>query len=385
MAYNINLNSRDARLATDIAFELREAGRSKRIPNLLSKNLLDGEIVRNDDGSPVRIPGTFKDVKGIGWYVENFNRAQISINFNNYKKSTVHDVFDEACRLAEIRGVRVTGCELVGLIPLDAMIMAGKHYLKKQNRSMGIPTRDIIECAVQSLGLNDVASFNPYEKIIDYAVLKDKELKKDSMFDTEFLEELSTNSLAPGGGSVAALSGSLGASLSSMVAALTHEKKEMLNSKPLMDEIGIEAQSLKDRLSDLIDEDTKAFNSVIAAIRLPQNTKEEKVYRDAAIQMANKYAIEIPMETAEKCFRVLQLSEKLVDNGNPNSVSDAGVAAEVALAGLRAAGMNVMINLPGLEDSSYVEDTQNKINELINDSEALHKTIYNKTLLIIKS
>ena len=185
IAYNINLNSRDARIATDIAFELREAGRSKRIPNPISKNLLDGEIVRNDDGSPVKIPGTFKDVKGIGWYVENFNRAQISINFNNYKKSTVHDVFDEACRLAETRGVRVTGSELVGLIPLDAMIMAGKHYLKKQNRSMGIPTRDIIECAVQSLGLNDVSSFNPHEKIIDYAVLNDEELKKNLMFDKE--------------------------------------------------------------------------------------------------------------------------------------------------------------------------------------------------------
>ena len=385
IAYNINLNSRDARIATDIAFELREAGRSKRIPNPISKNLLDGEIVRNDDGSPVKIPGTFKDVKGIGWYVENFNRAQISINFNNYKKSTVHDVFDEACRLAETRGVRVTGSELVGLIPLDAMIMAGKHYLKKQNRSMGIPTRDIIECAVQSLGLNDVSSFNPHEKIIDYAVLNDEELKKNSMFDKEFLEELSTNSPAPGGGSVAALSGALGASLSSMVAALTHEKKEMLKSKPLMDEIGIEAQSLKDRLSDLIEEDTKAFNSVIAAIRLPQNTKEEKVYRDTAIQTANKYAIEIPMETAEKCFRVMKLSEKLVENGNPNSVSDAGVAAEVALAGVRGAGMNVMINLSGLEDSSYVEDTQNKVNELINKAEVLHKTIFNKTLSIIKS
>ena len=385
IAYNINLNSRDARIATDIAFELREAGRSKRIPNPISKNLLDGEIVRNDDGSPVKIAGTFKDVKGIGWYVENFNRAQISINFNNYKKSTVHDVFDEACRLAETRGVRVTGSELVGLIPLDAMIMAGKHYLKKQNRSMGIPTRDIIECAVQSLGLNDVSSFNPHEKIIDYAVLNDEELKKDSMFDKEFLEELSTNSPAPGGGSVAALSGSLGASLSSMVAALTHEKKEMLKSKPLMDEIGMEAQSLKDRLSDLIEEDTKAFNSVIAAMRLPQNTKDEKVFRDTAIQTANKYAIEIPMETAEKCFRVLQLSEKLVENGNPNSVSDVGVAAEVALAGVRGAGMNVMINLSGLEDSSYVEDAQNKVNELINKAEVLHKTIFNKTLSIIKS
>ena len=384
IAYNINLNTRDARIATDIAFELREAGRSKRIPNTLSKNLLDGEIVRNKDGSPVKIPGTFKDVKGIGWYVENFNRAQISINFNNYKKSTVHDVFDEACRLAEIRGVRVTGSELVGLIPLDAMIMAGKYYLKKQNRSIGIPTRDIIECAIQSLGLNDVASFNPNEKIIDYAVLNDEEIK-DLTFDTEFLEELSTNSPAPGGGSVAALSGSLGASLSSMVAALTHEKKEMLASKPLMDEIGIEAQILKDRLADLIKEDANAFNSVIAAIRLPQNTKEEKIYRDAAIQKANEYAIEVPMETAEKCFKVLQLSEKLVDNGNPNSVSDAGVAAEVALAGIRGAGMNVMINLSGLEDLSHVEDIKNKINKLINDAEVIHKTIYSKTLLIIKS
>ena len=384
IAYNINLNTRDARIATDIAFELREAGRSKRIPNTLSKNLLDGEIVRNKDGSPVKIPGTFKDVKGIGWYVENFNRAQISINFNNYKKSTVHDVFDEACRLAEIRGVRVTGSELVGLIPLDAMIMAGKYYLKKQNRSIGIPTRDIIECAIQSLGLNDVAPFNPNEKIIDYAVLNDEEIK-GLMFDNEFLEELSINSPAPGGGSVAALSGSLGASLSSMVAALTHEKKEMLASKPLMDEIGIEAQILKDRLAELIKEDANAFNSVIAAIRLPQNTKEEKIYRDAAIQKANEYAIEVPMETAEKCFRVLQLSEKLVDSGNPNSVSDAGVAAEVALAGIRGAGMNVMINLSGLEDLSHVEDIKNKINKLINDAEVLHKTIYSKTLLIIKS
>ena len=195
----------------------------------------------------MKIPGTFKDVKGIGWYVENFNRAQISINFNNYKKSTVHEVFDEACRLAETRGVRVTGSELVGLIPLEAMIMAGKHYLKKQNRSMGVPTRDIIECAVQSLGLNDVSSFNPHEKIIDYAVLNDEKSKKNSMFDKKFLEELSTNSPAPGGGSVAALSGSLGASLSSMVAALTHEKKEMLKSKPLMDCLLYTSPSPRDR------------------------------------------------------------------------------------------------------------------------------------------
>ena len=383
IAYNINLNTRDARLATDIAFELREAGRSKRIPNPLSKNLLDGEIVRNDDGSPVKIPGTFKDVKGIGWYVENFNRAQISINFNNYKKSTVHDLFDEACRLAEMRGVRVTGSELVGLIPLDAMTMAGKHYLKKQNRSMGIPTEDIIECAIQSLGLNDVALFEPNEKIIDYAVLSD-EKEKEKIIDTKFLQELSRNSPAPGGGSVAALSGSLGASLSCMVASLTHEKKEMLESKPLMDEIGIEAQSLKDSLSVLIEEDTNAFNSVIKANRLPQNTDDEKVLRKDAILSANKYATEVPFKTAQKCFRVLQLSEQLVLQGNPNSVSDAGVAAEVALAGVRGACMNVMINLSGMDDRSFVKKMNDKVNKLTKDSELLHKRIYKQTLLIIK-
>lgn len=383
IAYNINLNTRDARLATDIAFELREAGRSKRIPNPLSKNLLDGDIVRNDDGSPVKISGTFKDVKGIGWYVKEFNRAQISINFNNYKLSTIHDVFDEACRLAEIRGVRVTGSELVGLIPLDAMIMAGKHYLKKQNRSMGIPTEDIIECAIQSLGLNDVALFEPNEKIIDYAVLSD-EKDKDKIIDTEFLQELSRNSPAPGGGSVAALSGSLGASLSSMVASLTHEKKEMLESKPLMDEIGIEAQSLKDSLSVLIEEDTNAFNSVMKANRLPQNTDDEKVLRKDAILLANKYATEVPFDTAQKCFRVLQLSEQLVLQGNPNSVSDAGVAAEVALAGVRGACMNVMINLSGINDRSFVKKMNDKVNKLTKDSELLHKRIYKQTLLIIK-
>ena len=383
IAYNINLNTRDARLATDIAFELREAGRSKRIPNPLSKNLLDGDIVRNDDGSPVKISGTFKDVKGIGWYVKEFNRAQISINFNNYKLSTIHDVFDEACRLAEIRGVRVTGSELVGLIPLDAMIMAGKHYLKKQNRSMGIPTEDIIECAIQSLGLNDVALFEPNEKIIDYAVLSD-EKDKDKIIDTEFLQELSRNSPAPGGGSVAALSGSLGASLSSMVASLTHEKKEMLESKPLMDEIGIEAQSLKDSLSVLIEEDTNAFNSVMKANRLPQNTDDEKVLKKDAILLANKYATEVPFETAQKCFRVLQLSEQLVLQGNPNSVSDAGVAAEVALAGVRGACMNVMINLSGINDRSFVKKMNDKVNKLTKDSESLHKRIYKQTLLIIK-
>lgn len=383
IAYNINLNTKDHRLATDIAFELREAGRSKRIPNPKSKNLLDGDIVRHEDGKPVKVPGMFKDVKGIGWYVDAFNRAQISINFNNYKASTIHDVYDAACKLADERGIRVTGSELVGLIPLEAMVMAGKHYLQKQNRSMGVPTADIVECAVQSLGLNDVTPFDPQEKIIDYAVTsEDRPLM--GLTGTGFVEELSTNSPAPGGGSVSALAGSLGAALSSMVAALTHEKKEMLDSKPEMDAIGAEAQALKDRLSFLVDEDTNAFNKVMDANRLPATTPEEEKAKAEAVDSANKYAIDIPFETAEKCYRVIELAEVLVEKGNPNSVSDAGVASEVALAGVRGASMNVLINLPGVEDQSYCDEKRKAVDGLIEKAEAKHKAVFTKTLDVIE-
>jgi glutamate formiminotransferase/formiminotetrahydrofolate cyclodeaminase len=382
IAYNINLNTKDHRLATDIAFELREAGRSKRTPNPNSKNLLDGEIVRNDDGSPVKVPGMFKDVKGIGWYVDIYNRAQISINFNNFKVSTIHDVFDAACILANERGIRVTGSELVGLIPLEAMLMAGRHYLNKQNRSLGIPTADIVECAVQSLGLNDVTEFDPNVKIIDYAVQsEDRPLM--NLVGKEFIEELSTNSPAPGGGSVSALAGALGAALSSMVAALSHEKKELLDLKPEMDEIGIEAQNLKDRLSFLVDEDTNAFNKVMDANRLSATNDKEQSAKNQAIEIANKYAIEIPLETAKKCLRVIELADTLVKKGNPNSVSDAGVAAEVALAGVSGACMNVLINLTSVEDETYCDDMRNKVADIMEKAESMQKFVFKKTMNII--
>ena len=382
IAYNINLNTKDHRLATDIAFELREAGRSKRTPNPNSKNLLDGEIVRNDDGSPVKVPGMFKDVKGIGWYVDIYNRAQISINFNNFKVSTIHDVFDAACILANERGIRVTGSELVGLIPLEAMLMAGRHYLNKQNRSLGIPTADIVECAVQSLGLNDVTEFDPNAKIIDYAVQsEDRPLM--NLVGKEFVEELSTNSPAPGGGSVSALAGALGAALSSMVAALSHEKKELLDLKPEMDEIGIEAQNLKDRLSFLVDEDTNAFNKVMDANRLSATNDKEQSAKNQAIEIANKYAIEIPLETAKKCLRVIELADTLVKKGNPNSVSDAGVAAEVALAGVSGACMNVLINLTSVEDETYCDDMRNKVEDIMEKAESMQKFVFEKTMNII--
>jgi len=382
IAYNINLNTKDHRLATDIAFELREAGRSKRTPNPHSKNLLDGEIVRNEDGSPVKVPGMFKDVKGIGWYLDIYNRAQISINFNNFTVSTIHDVFDAACILASERGIRVTGSELVGLIPLEALLMAGRHYLNKQNRSLGIPTADIVECAVQSLGLNDVTEFDPNMKIIDYAVQSEGRPLMD-LVGKEFIQELSTNSPAPGGGSVSALAGALGAALSSMVAALTHEKKELLDLKPEMDEIGIEAQNLKDRLSFLVDEDTNAFNKVMDANRLSATNDKEQSAKNQAIEIANKYAIEIPLETAKKCFRVIELANTLVEKGNPNSVSDAGVAAEVALAGVSGACMNVLINLTSVEDETYCDDMRNKVEDIMEKAESMQKFVFEKTMNII--
>jgi glutamate formiminotransferase/formiminotetrahydrofolate cyclodeaminase len=235
---------------------------------------------------------------------------------------------------------------------------------------------------VQSLGLNDVTKFDPQEKIIDYAVQSENRPLM-SLTGTDFVKELSTNSPAPGGGSVAALAGALGAALSSMVAALTHEKKEMLETKPEMDIIGAEAQTLKDRLTFLVDEDTEAFNKVMDANRMAATNDNEQKIKDKAVEVANKYAIEIPMETAEKCFRVIELAEILVEKGNPNSVSDAGVAAEVALAGVSGACMNVLINLPGIEDEDYCDSKRDQVETIMEKAESLEKIVFEKTMDVI--
>ena len=384
IAYNINLNTKDQRLASDIAFELREKGRSKRIPNPDSPNLLDGEIVRDEQGKAVKIPGLFKDVKGVGWYIDEFKRAQISINFNNYKISTIHDVFDKACELAVERGIRVTGSELVGLISKEALLMAGRHYLKKQRRTTAVPEADIIECAVQSLGLNDLYPFKSGEKIIEFAVGQTSG-QLMGLTSEGFVDELSSNSPAPGGGSVAALAGSLGAALVSMVAALTHEKKGFEASKDEMDDFGNKAQKIKDRLSFLVDEDTNAFNRVMEANRLPSNSDEEKSTKRKAGRAANKYAIEIPLEVAELSLSVLEIAVDLVKKGNPNSVSDVGVAGEVALAGVRGACMNVLINLTGIKDKRYTNRKKNQVDELLTKSQKFERKIFRKTIKIIES
>ena len=383
IAYNINLNTKDKRLATDIAFEIRELGRSKRIKNPESANLLDGEIVRNNDGSPVKVPGMFKDVKAIGWYVSEYNRAQISINFINYKVSSIHDVFDAVCKLAEERGVRVTGSELVGLIPMDAILLAGKHYLTKQNRTIGIPDKDIIECAVQSLGLDDVSEFDPNEKIIENSI-DDYGNGLMDLSGKDLIDLISDSSPAPGGGSVSAIAGSLGAALVSMVASLTHEKKDYIGSRKKMNEIGLAAQDLKARLIHLVDEDAQAFNAILSANRLPDKTSEQKEYKEKKVFQANKYAIEIPLETATLSLEVIKLSVDLIEYGNPNSVTDAEVASEVGLAGVRGGCMNVMINISGLDNiDDYYPDIQHKIDSLNDEANDLYKKAFNNTKKII--
>ena len=381
IAYNINLNTRDHRIATDIAFELREAGRSKRIPNPRSKNLLDGEIVRNEDGRAIKIPGLFKDVKAIGWYVDSYKRAQISINFNNYKESSVHHVYEKACDLAIERGVRVTGSELVGLVPLDAILSAGIYFLRKQGRSLGVPEEDVIECAVQTLGLNDVTKFLPNEKIIDYVVDRDK----NNLIDYDFFNELSRNSPAPGGGSVSALVGALGASLSSMVASLTHEKKGNIDLKPEMDQIGVDSQKFLKRLLFLIDEDTQAFNNVIASNKLPVDNKKDQEHKIKEIEKSNKYAADVPLETAKLCLQVIKLSRKLIKTGNPNSVTDASVAAEVAAAGVKGACLNVMINLKEINDSSYKSGKSKEVAEILREVDKIKKETFDQTIKVINN
>lgn len=343
IAYNINLNTRDTKIAKEIAFTIREKGRVKRD----SKR----KIVRDENGKALREPGMFKECKAVGWYMEDFGRAQISINFTNYKITPPHVVFDEASRLAMELGARVTGSELVGLIPMEAMIQAGSHYLKKQGKTSGVPEAELIHIAVLSLGLSDLYPFEKEKKIIEYRVRKPGALS--SMRIDDFANLLSTDAPAPGGGSVAALCGGLSGALSSMVGALTHGKKGYEGVFDAVEEIGVEAQRLKDEFVADVDRDTEAFNNVMAAARLPRKTDEEKRIRQEAIEKANKDATLVPLGVLKRSWDAAQVARQIVEKGNRNSVSDAGVAALTARAAAEGAFLNVRINLPGIMDEDF--------------------------------
>lgn len=366
IAYNINLNTRDRKLATHIALNLRERGRAKRDE--------EGNIVRDEDGKAINVPGKFKEIKAVGWFIEDYNVAQISINFTNYKISPPHLVFDEACREAEAIGIRVTGSELVGLIPKEAMLMAGRHYLLKSGKSAGVPDEELIDIAVKSLGLNDVAPFEPGNKIIEYRF---KEFDK-SLLDLnlrEFANELSMDSPAPGGGSTAAYAAALSASLSAMVSNLTVGKKGYENVQDSVKEMAVKGQMLKDEFLRAVDLDTAAFNKVMDAFKMRKKTEEQKAERDEAIQRATKEATLVPMNVLRSCLSALDLSGQVARQGNINSISDAGVAAIMARAAAEGAFYNIKINLPGIDDREFVEKLSQESDELRRQAEALESEI----------
>ena len=354
IAYNINLNTRDRAIARDIAFTIREKGRLKRDDQ--------GKVVRDEDGTALQVPGKFKDIKSVGWYMEDFGRAQISINFTNYKGSPPHLVFDESCKLAESLGARVTGSELVGLIPLQAMLQAGKHYLKKQGKTTGVPESELVHIAILSLGLNDLYPFDKENKIIEYRVERENPLT--SMRVDEFARVLSTDAPAPGGGSVAALCGALAGSLASMVAALTHGKKEYADVFEEMENVGVDAQKLKDDFLTDVDRDTAAFNRVMDAMRLPKKTDEDKAARDQAVEDATKEATQVPLDVLRRTKEVAHLARRVVEKGNKNSISDGGVAALAARTAAEGAYLNVRINLPGIQDEKFRKEASKQAQAL---------------------
>jgi glutamate formiminotransferase/formiminotetrahydrofolate cyclodeaminase len=356
IAYNINLNTRDRRLAHEIALNLRESGRAQRDA--------EGNIVRDSNGKAVNTPGRFKHVKAVGWYIKDYGVAQISINFTNYKETPVHLVFDEAVSEAEKLGLRVTGSELVGLIPREALLLAGRYYLEKQGKSPGVPAGELIRTAVISLGLSDVTPFDESKKIIENQFKQDgSSLLGRSL--REFADEISLDSPTPGGGSAAALFASLSAALSSMVANLTVGKKGYEGVSEEMKDVALRAQDLKDGLLQAVDEDTRAFNKVMEAFRLPKGSEDQAKEKEAAVERASREATLVPLSVLEKCGPLLELARTVAQKGNRNSLSDAGVAAVAAEAAAAGAFYNVKINLPGIQDESFKKEISEKADELM--------------------
>ncbi len=356
IAYNINLNTRDRKLANEIAGVLRETGRPRRDAT--------GAFVRDADGTALRDAGAFKELRGVGWYIEEYGRAQLSFNLTNYKVTPIHEVFDAACREAEKRGLRVTGSELVGLVPREALLAAGDHYLACQGATTGVPESERIHTAVLSLGLDDLGPFDPAAKVIEYRYTGEP-AGLVSKTVTGFVAELSSASPAPGGGSVAALCGSLSAGLSAMIAALTFAKKGMEGRRESMEDLGRRAQALKDWFLLAVDRDTDAFNRVLAAIRLPKATDEEVAVREKALESASQEATRVPLEVLEHSIEALELAVVVARDGNPSAVTDAGVAGACALAAGEGAALNVRINLGSLTDAAWVNGTESAAADLI--------------------
>jgi glutamate formiminotransferase/formiminotetrahydrofolate cyclodeaminase len=350
VAYNINLNTTSTRRANAVAFDVREAGRVLR-----EGDPITGKPVMGADGKPVHTPGRLKAVKAIGWYIEEYGVAQISMNLTNIRVTPVHIAFDEVCRSATERGLRVTGSELVGLIPLQAMLDAGRYFLEKQQRSAGVSEKELIRIAILSMGLDELAPFKPRERIIEYLLADDADHTLVDKSLVDFADETASESPAPGGGSIAAYVGALGAALATMVANLSAHKKGWDSRWKEFSDWAEKGQVHKKELVSLVDADTRAFNGIMAAFGLPKATPEEKAARTAAIQAATKVAIEVPLRVMEVAYASLETIRAMAETGNPNSVSDAGVGALCARTAVMGAWLNVRINAAGYDDRKWVE------------------------------
>ena len=358
VAYNINLNTTSVRRANAIAFDVREAGRNVE-----------------ENGVKVNKPGSLKSVKAIGWFIEEYGIAQISINLTNINVTPMHIAFDEVCKKADARGIRVTGSELVGLIPLKAMLDAGRYFLRKQKRSVGQAEKELIKIAVKSLGLDELGPFKPEEKIIEYMLKTKSDSQLVSMSLTDFADETASESPAPGGGSISAYIAALGVSLGTMVANLSSHKKGWDDRWEEFSNWAEKGQQYKNELLRLVDEDTKAFNRIMAAMSLPKSTDEEKSTRKKAIQVATKYAIEIPFKVMQTSYESMGVIKAMVETGNPNSITDAGVGALCARSAVIGAFMNVRINAGGYDDKDFVDEIVMRGREIEKETVALESEI----------
>ena len=361
IATNFNLNTTSTRRANAIAFDVREKGRPQR-----EGGSPIGKPMKDANGKTIMIPGTLKGTKAIGWFIDEYGIAQVSMNITDINVTPLHIAFDEVCRCAQNRGVRVTGTEIVGLIPKRTLIDAGKYFLRKQNRSTGIPEEDILKIAVSSMGLADLKPFNPREKVIEY--LLEDENKTDRLIDLTvkgFADETSRESPAPGGGTIAAYMGALGAALGTMVANLSSHKPGWDARWEEFSNWADKGQKIQTELMALVDEDTEAFNRIMSAFGMPKGTDEEKALRSAAIQDATLYATQVPVHTMKASYHVFELCRAMAEEGNPNSVSDAGVGALAARAAVLGAGLNVKINAAGLKDRATADKLVAEANELI--------------------
>lgn len=372
IAVNFNLNTTSTRRANAVAFDVREKGRPERIGNPIT-----GEIKRDGNGRPVMRPGTLKGTKAIGWYIKEYGIAQVSMNITDINATPLHAAFDEVSRAAQARGMRVTGTEIVGLVPERALIDAGKYFLRKQHRSTGMPKEDILNIAIKSMGLDDLRSFVPEEKVIEYMLDAGNAAqdKLTALTVKGFADETLRESPAPGGGSVAAYMGALGAALGTMVANLSAHKPGWDDRWEEFSRYADRGVELEEELLHLVDEDTKAFNCIMAAFGMPKNTEEDKRLRSEAIQRATLFAAQVPLETMKTSFKAFELCKAMAETGNPNSVSDAGVGALAARAAVLGAGLNVKINASSLKDNAQAEALINEADNLMADADKAEREI----------